>query len=195
MFARVAARRWRCPGNGQAQHQQALRRSDDQPRRSARCIILAFGKLGGKELNYSSDIDLMFVYDEEARPRPAHHGHLERRLLARVCSEVVRLLSAHTDAARRIASICGCARGTSRPPGTLACQHAVLLRHDGRTWERQASSRCARSPASQLGEEFLRAIEPFVYRMLSQRGRDQRDQGAQSKIEMNWASSAKAKPK
>src|SRR5262249_42950011 len=31
----------------------------------ARCVILAFGKLGGKELNYSSDIDLMFVYDEE----------------------------------------------------------------------------------------------------------------------------------
>src|SRR5204863_32055 len=31
----------------------------DQP---ARCVILAFGKLGGKELNYSSDIDLMFLF-------------------------------------------------------------------------------------------------------------------------------------
>jgi glutamate-ammonia-ligase adenylyltransferase len=29
----------------------------------ARCVILAFGKLGGKELNYSSDIDLMFLFD------------------------------------------------------------------------------------------------------------------------------------
>src|SRR2546426_8165578 len=33
--------------------------------RPARCVILAFGQLGGKELNYSSDIDLMFVYDED----------------------------------------------------------------------------------------------------------------------------------
>src|SRR5262249_55071962 len=29
----------------------------------ARCVILAFGKHGGEELNYSSDIDLMFLYD------------------------------------------------------------------------------------------------------------------------------------
>src|SRR5205823_235043 len=37
--------------------------------RPARCVILAFGKLGGKELNYSSDIDLMFLYDEEGATR------------------------------------------------------------------------------------------------------------------------------
>src|SRR5947208_4247284 len=30
----------------------------------ARSAILGFGKLGGKELNYSSDIDLMFIYDQ-----------------------------------------------------------------------------------------------------------------------------------
>src|SRR5205823_268877 len=35
----------------------------------ARCVILAFGKHGGEELNYSSDIDLMFVYDEEGATR------------------------------------------------------------------------------------------------------------------------------
>src|SRR5262249_18790147 len=35
----------------------------------ARCVILAFGKHGGEELNYSSDLDLMFVYDEEGSTR------------------------------------------------------------------------------------------------------------------------------
>src|SRR5262249_16004729 len=35
----------------------------------ARCVILAFGKLGGEELNYSSDIDLMFVYNDEGSSR------------------------------------------------------------------------------------------------------------------------------
>src|SRR5947209_9838899 len=34
---------------------------------AARCVILAFGKLGGKELNYSSDIDLVFLYDDEGQ--------------------------------------------------------------------------------------------------------------------------------
>src|SRR5262245_6424935 len=34
-------------------------------RAPARAVVLAFGKLGGEELNYSSDIDLMFVYDHE----------------------------------------------------------------------------------------------------------------------------------
>src|SRR6516165_404629 len=31
----------------------------------AHCVVLDFGKHGGEELNYSSDIDLMFPYDEE----------------------------------------------------------------------------------------------------------------------------------
>src|SRR5437588_6693056 len=35
----------------------------------ARCVILAFGKHGGEELNYSSDIDLMFLYDDEGATR------------------------------------------------------------------------------------------------------------------------------
>src|SRR5947209_624809 len=40
--------------------------TDGQP---ARCVVLAFGKLGGEELNYSSDIDLMFLYDDEGSTR------------------------------------------------------------------------------------------------------------------------------
>ena len=40
--------------------------SSGQP---VRCVILAFGKHGGEELNYSSDIDLMFIYDEEGSTR------------------------------------------------------------------------------------------------------------------------------
>src|SRR5206468_3644682 len=35
----------------------------------SRCVILAFGKHGGEELNYSSDIDLMFLYDDEGATR------------------------------------------------------------------------------------------------------------------------------
>ena len=34
-------------------------------RHTARFAVIAMGKLGGRELNFSSDIDLMFVYSEE----------------------------------------------------------------------------------------------------------------------------------
>src|SRR4029077_13055759 len=63
----------------------------------ARCVILAFGKLGGKELNYSSDIDLMFLYDEEGATRGNRIANIGNDdYFARVTTEVVRLLTTHT---------------------------------------------------------------------------------------------------
>jgi glutamate-ammonia-ligase adenylyltransferase len=133
----------------------------------ARCAILAFGKLGGKELNYSSDIDLMFVYDEEGETRGTRISSITNDdYYARVCAEVVRLLTTHTD------------RGQAyrvdlrlRPEGhrgPLARSLASTLSYYdtlGRTWERQALIKVRPVAGSaKLGEEFLKAIEPFVYR-------------------------------
>jgi glutamate-ammonia-ligase adenylyltransferase len=138
-----------------------------EPGRPARCVIMAFGKLGGKELNYSSDIDLMFLYDAEG----ATHGKRVTPIgndeyFGRVVGEVVRLLSAHTD------------RGQAyrvdlrlRPEGhrgPLARSLASTLSYYdtlGRTWERQALIKVRPVAGDlRLGEEFVRAIEPFVYR-------------------------------
>src|SRR5207245_7496829 len=64
----------------------------------ARCIILAFGKLGGEELNYSSDIDLMFVYDDEGSTRGKRVTSVSNQeFFGRGVGEVVRSLSAHTE--------------------------------------------------------------------------------------------------
>jgi glutamate-ammonia-ligase adenylyltransferase len=133
----------------------------------ARCVILAFGKHGGEELNYSSDIDLMFLYDEEGTTRGRRVTSISNQeFYGRVVSEVVRLLSAHTD------------RGQAyridlrlRPEGhrgPLARSLASTLSYYdtlGRTWERQALIKLrpvAGDP--ELGNAFLRNIEPFVYR-------------------------------
>ncbi|MBY0527397.1 MAG: bifunctional [glutamate--ammonia ligase]-adenylyl-L-tyrosine phosphorylase/[glutamate--ammonia-ligase] adenylyltransferase [Gemmataceae bacterium] len=138
--------------------------SSGQP---ARCVILAFGKHGGEELNYSSDIDLMFLYDEEGSTlgkRVSSVGNDE--LFARVVGEVVRLLSAHTD------------RGQAyrvdlrlRPEGhrgPLARSLASTLSYYdsmGRTWERQALIKLRPVAGDlQLGQQFIQAIESFVYR-------------------------------
>ena len=59
--------------------------------RPARFVVLALGKLGGEELNYSSDIDLIFLYDVEgqtAGPRAVSNAEF----FARMGGEIVRLL-------------------------------------------------------------------------------------------------------
>ncbi len=135
--------------------------------REVPCTVLAFGKHGGEELNYSSDIDLMFVYGDEGATRGARGGGISNdEFFGRVVGEVIRLLASHTDrgAAYRVDL-------RLRPEGhrgPLARSLASTLSYydrTGRTWERQALIKVrpvAGDP--ELGRQFLRAIEPFVYR-------------------------------
>ena len=89
------------------------RRRDGEP---ARFVVLGLGKLGGTELNYSSDIDLVFLYDEDgADPRAARR--LERRVL-RPDGHRDRPAAgrAHRDGQWPTASTCGFAPTASRVP-------------------------------------------------------------------------------
>jgi glutamate-ammonia-ligase adenylyltransferase len=133
----------------------------------ARCVVLAFGKLGGEELNYSSDLDLMFVHDDEGATRGVRTMALSNdEFFARVVGEVVRLLSAHTD--RGLAFRVDLRLRPEGQRGPLARSLASTLSYYdslGRTWERQALIK-VRPVAGDLGlgQRFLEAIEPFVYR-------------------------------
>ena len=133
----------------------------------ASCCILAFGKLGGEELNYSSDIDLMFVYDEDGITKIPRGTPIDNsEFFSRLASEIVRLLSSHTD------------RGTCyrvdlrlRPEGQRGplarSLEGTLAYYDtlGRTFERQALIK-VRTVAGDfnLGLSFIKSIESFVYR-------------------------------
>jgi [glutamine synthetase] adenylyltransferase / [glutamine synthetase]-adenylyl-L-tyrosine phosphorylase len=133
----------------------------------ARVVILAFGKLGGEELNYSSDIDLMFVYDEDGTTRGQRTVSVSNEeFFGRITSEVVRLLSAHTDEGQAYRVDLRLRPEGHRGP--LARSLASTLSYYdqlGRTWERQALIKL-RPVAGDLalGEAFLKAVEPFVYR-------------------------------
>jgi glutamate-ammonia-ligase adenylyltransferase len=131
------------------------------------CVVLAFGKHGGEELNYSSDIDLMFVYSEEGTTRGKRITSVGNdEFFARIVTEVVRLLSAHTD--RGHAFRVDLRLRPEGHRGPLARSLASTLAYYdsmGRTWERQALIK-VRPVAGDLvlGQSFLQAIEPFVYR-------------------------------
>jgi glutamate-ammonia-ligase adenylyltransferase len=138
--------------------------SHDQP---ARCVILAFGKHGGKELNYSSDIDLMFLFDEDGTTRGKRvHSIGNDEFFGRVVGEVVRILSQHSDQGQAYRVDLRLRPEGKRGPLARSLA-STLAYYDtlGRTWERQALIKVRPCAGDiRLGEQFVKAIEPFVYR-------------------------------
>lgn len=49
-------------------------------RNRARFAVIGYGKLGGKELGYASDLDLIFLYDDEDERAPENYARLARRM-------------------------------------------------------------------------------------------------------------------
>src|SRR5207245_5181050 len=128
-------------------------------------VVLAFGKLGGEELNYSSDIDLIFIYDQEGATN-GRRSISNDEFYARAVGEVVRLLSARTAYGQAYRVDLRLRPEGQRGPlaRTLA---STLSYYDtmGRTWERQALIKLRLVAGDlKLGQDFLSAIEPFVYR-------------------------------
>ncbi len=134
---------------------------DGQP---ARCVVLAFGKLGGCELNYSSDTDLMVIYDREGRT--SGRGSLGNdEFFSRVVNELIRLLGAHTEDGQAY-RIDLRLRPEGRRGPLARSLSSTLAYYDslGRTWERQALIKVrpvAGDPG--LGAAFLQGVTPFVY--------------------------------
>lgn len=131
----------------------------------SRLVVLAMGKLGGRELNYSSDIDLMLIYDEDGKT-DGRNCITNADFFQHVVREMVKTLSANTPTGQAYRVDL-----RLRPHGDTAslCLSLknTLAYYDqhGRTWERQALVKVRPIAGSiPLGEDFLRAIQPFVYR-------------------------------
>lgn len=132
---------------------------------AARFVVLAMGKLGGTELNYSSDIDLIFLYGVDGQTDGARkQTNLE--FFDRLARETGKLLTEATaqGAAYRVDLRLRPEgeRGPLAPSLEYAQHYYDVL---GRTWERQAYVK-ARPIAGDLdlGREFLRQLEPWIYR-------------------------------
>ena len=139
------------------------------PRRAdgdrARFVVLALGKLGGEELNYSSDVDLIFLYDADGKtdgPKSCSNQEFFDRLgqlLVKLLAEPTDLGSAYRVDLRL------------RPQGgqgPIVMDLESTLRYydvQGRTWERQAFVK-ARPAAGdlELGRELLGQLENWIYR-------------------------------
>ena len=131
----------------------------------ARFVVLALGKLGGVELNYSSDIDLIFLYDVDGTT-DSKRSTSNAEFFERLGRELVRLLTEGTELGIAYRVDLRLRPEGERGPMVLSLP-AMLQYYDlrGRTWERQAYIK-ARAVAGDLdlGREFLEAMRPWIYR-------------------------------
>jgi [glutamine synthetase] adenylyltransferase / [glutamine synthetase]-adenylyl-L-tyrosine phosphorylase len=128
-------------------------------------VVLGMGKLGARELNLSSDIDLIFAYPEVGKTDGPRHVSNEQFFI-RLCQRLVQALDSHTAEGfvfrvdtrlRPFGSV-----------GPLAMSFSAMESYYGsqaREWERYAMIK-ARVVAgeSRAGEELIAMLRPFVYR-------------------------------
>ncbi|HEY6280405.1 MAG TPA: bifunctional [glutamate--ammonia ligase]-adenylyl-L-tyrosine phosphorylase/[glutamate--ammonia-ligase] adenylyltransferase [Burkholderiales bacterium] len=126
-------------------------------------LVIGMGKLGGGELNVSSDIDLVFIYPEEGEtsgPRSiSNHEYFDR--LARKLIAAIGAMTGDGYVFRVDTRLRPYGEG-----GPLAMSFAMLENYfitQGREWERYAWIK-ARVVCGNRGEELMQLARPFVFR-------------------------------
>ncbi len=131
-------------------------------------VILGMGKLGGRELNFSSDVDLVFLFTEEGQTDGArsvsaqeYFGRLSRQIIALIDEVTADGFVFRIDTRLR-------PFGESGPPVVSFAALESYLLHHGRDWERYAYVK-ARVVGLQPGDAvtadlYDNLIRPFVYR-------------------------------
>jgi glutamate-ammonia-ligase adenylyltransferase len=136
----------------------------DDPCRGCGLIVLGMGKYGARELNYSSDVDLVVLYDDAVLPCRAADGPMA--LAARLTRSLVHLLEHPTRDGYVFRTDLRLRPHLPGHPLVISADAAELYyeRH-GQNWERAAFIK-ARAAAGDrdAGERFLAGLQPYVWR-------------------------------
>ncbi|MFI4887195.1 MAG: bifunctional [glutamate--ammonia ligase]-adenylyl-L-tyrosine phosphorylase/[glutamate--ammonia-ligase] adenylyltransferase [Burkholderiales bacterium] len=141
-------------------HGAPLGEASDAPQR---LIVVGMGKLGGRELNVSSDVDVVFVYPEEGEtsgPKRISNREFFDRLGQRIVAALDRV-----DADGYVFRVDTRLRPYGES-GPLSVSFAALEQYlvtQGRTWERYAWLK-ARALTGGCHDELAQLVTPFVYR-------------------------------
>jgi [glutamine synthetase] adenylyltransferase / [glutamine synthetase]-adenylyl-L-tyrosine phosphorylase len=131
--------------------------------------VVSLGKLGGKELNYSSDIDLIFVYGGSGETDGRTGGDVRltnKEFYKKVANQYTALLSAYT-----VEGQCYRVDLRLRPDGTLGevCMSGggaqIYYAERARDWEKQMLIKARVSAGEpEPGAALLEFVEPLIYR-------------------------------
>jgi glutamate-ammonia-ligase adenylyltransferase len=130
-------------------------------------VVLGMGKLGAAELNYSSDVDLILLYDGTA---PVYAGGRAADSIgsftSRLARDLITLMEARDANGYVFRTDMRLRPDPAATPAAVSL-HAALIYYEtmGQNWERAAMIK-ARPIAGDLplGHRFLEAIRPFVWR-------------------------------
>jgi [glutamine synthetase] adenylyltransferase / [glutamine synthetase]-adenylyl-L-tyrosine phosphorylase len=136
----------------------------ERPEKDSGFVALAMGKQGAFELNYSSDIDLIVLYDPDAAP--LREGLEPAPFFVRITQGLVKLLSERTADGYvfrvdlRLRPDPGATAVAISLPAAYSYYESV-----GQNWERAAMIK-ARPCAGDIpmGERFLAGLTPFIWR-------------------------------
>ena len=127
-------------------------------------VVLALGKHGARELNYSSDVDLIVLYDPAAPSIPP--GTEPGPMFARLTRALARLLQERTSEGYVLRVDLRLRPDPASTPVALSTSSAYQYYETvGQNWERAALIK-ARPAAGdlKLGERFLADLAPFIWR-------------------------------
>jgi [glutamine synthetase] adenylyltransferase / [glutamine synthetase]-adenylyl-L-tyrosine phosphorylase len=134
----------------------------------ARLAVLALGKCGGHELNYVSDVDVLYVFE----PAEGVDEGRAARVAGQLASHLMQVCSAHTregtiwpvDANLR-------PEGKAGPLVRTLASHRAYYDRWAKTWEFQALLK-ARPVAGDLslGQQFVTLVEPLVWQVAGREG-------------------------
>ena len=156
--------------------------------------ILGMGKLGGEELNYSSDIDILFVYEAEGEttgvPGRANTGEgrvSNHEYFAKLAEMIVKAIGTVTRDGSVFRVDTRLRPGGRQGDLCLSLQgYETYYESWGQTWERQALIK-ARPVAGDegLGRRFLQMVTPFIYRRYLDQTAVQEVQAMKARIEQS----------
>ncbi|MBI2713678.1 MAG: bifunctional [glutamine synthetase] adenylyltransferase/[glutamine synthetase]-adenylyl-L-tyrosine phosphorylase [Rhizobiales bacterium] len=135
-----------------------------QPQLGSGYIVLAMGKMGAFELNYSSDIDLIVFYDSAAPALPADAA--PAALFVRLTQRLVKLLQERTADGYVFRTDLRLRPDPASTAIAISTAAAVSYYESaGQNWERAAMIK-ARACAGDIaaGEAILNGLAPFVWR-------------------------------
>ncbi|OLC55558.1 MAG: hypothetical protein AUH92_01865 [Acidobacteria bacterium 13_1_40CM_4_69_4] len=153
----------------EARYGRATCRDDQGHLEEATFAVIALGKLGGDELNYSSDIDLLYLFSRDGETSgtdlSGQGSTSNKEFFTRLATEVTRLIAGPGPEGQVFRVDLGLRPGGGDGDITLSSPAAVAYyRNWAEGWERQALVK-ARPAAGDLemGRRFVESVEPLVY--------------------------------
>jgi [glutamine synthetase] adenylyltransferase / [glutamine synthetase]-adenylyl-L-tyrosine phosphorylase len=136
----------------------------DDPERGSGLIVLGMGKLGGEELNYSSDIDLILLFDPARQLRSAQDA--VQSSFSRLARDLVRILDERTSDGY-VFRVDLRLRPDPRSTPLAISLPAALTYYEtvGQNWERAALIKARPVAGDRLAaQRFLAELQPFIWR-------------------------------